>query len=58
MVDFLHQAYPAESHRVPVGTPGKYEYKDPGVYGFDSSKSTRELGIKCESVSWWKDIAS
>ncbi|KAI9638370.1 putative oxidoreductase [Dioszegia hungarica] len=46
VVDFLHQAYPAESHRVPVGTPGKYEYKDPGVYGFDSSKSTRELGIK------------
>ena len=51
MADFLQQAYPVESDRVPVGTPGKYEYQDPGVYGFDSSKSVRELGIKCESVS-------
>jgi nucleoside-diphosphate-sugar epimerase len=50
VVDYLHEAYPDQAHRVTVGKPGQYDYKDPGVYGYDSTKSQRELGIKCKSL--------
>jgi len=33
---------------VPKGTPGKYDYKDPGVYTLENDKSIKELGIHCE----------
>lgn len=33
---------------MPKGTPGKYDYKDPGVYTLENDKSIKELGIHCE----------
>lgn len=44
----LPDLVPATKGRVPKGTPGKYDYKNPGVYILENGKSIKELGIHCE----------
>jgi hypothetical protein len=44
----LPDLLPATKGRVPRGSPGKYDYKDPGVYTLENAKSIKELGIRCE----------
>lgn len=44
----LRPMFPDEVDRINEGTPGKYMYKDPGVYTLKNDKSIEELGITCE----------
>ncbi|OXG48049.1 oxidoreductase [Cryptococcus neoformans] len=43
--DMLRELYPEQKERFALGTPGKYMYRNPGVYVLTNEKSQRELGI-------------
>jgi hypothetical protein len=42
--------YPELKDRIVTGNPGKYSYKDPGVYTISNEKSKKVLGMKCKSL--------
>ncbi|WWD22889.1 hypothetical protein CI109_107384 [Kwoniella shandongensis] len=44
--DMLREEFPEQKDRFALGTPGKYIYKDPGVYTLKNEKSIKELGIQ------------
>lgn len=46
--DMLRELYPEQKERFALGAPGKYMYRDPGVYVLTNEKSQRELGITCK----------
>lgn len=46
--DMLRELYPEQKERFALGTPGKYMYRNPGVYVLTNEKSQRELGITCK----------
>ncbi|ODN83671.1 hypothetical protein L202_01768 [Cryptococcus amylolentus CBS 6039] len=46
VADKLRHLYPAQAGRFAQGTPGKYMYKDPGIYELSNEKSRKELGIQ------------
>ena len=48
VADMARQWYPELKDRIIFGQPGRYNYKDPGVYKIDHSKSEKVLGIKCK----------
>lgn len=45
--DLARESYPEIKDRIIQGHPGKYAYKDPGVYTLKNDKSKRVLGIEC-----------
>ncbi|ORY30801.1 putative oxidoreductase [Naematelia encephala] len=49
IADKARELYPNEAYRICKGTPGKYTYKDPGVYILDTTRSREILGIKYRS---------
>lgn len=49
MSDFARGWYPEIEGRIALGNPGKYGYRDPGVYTIENTKSQQELGIRCKS---------
>lgn len=46
MADLARDWYPDRAERIPVGQPGQYDDKHPGVYRVDSTKAKEELGLK------------
>ncbi|KAK8865578.1 hypothetical protein IAR55_000722 [Kwoniella newhampshirensis] len=46
IADMLRGQFPEQKDRFPVGTPGKYMYKDPGTYTLKVDKSVKELGTE------------
>lgn len=52
MADMARDWYPELKDRITLGKPGKYVYRDPGVYAVSNEKSKKELGIKCTTFSW------
>lgn len=48
--DMVRKQLPDVASRVPMGTPGKYDYKSPGVYTLENGKSIKELGITCKQT--------
>ncbi|WVO13093.1 hypothetical protein L204_100704 [Cryptococcus depauperatus] len=47
--DMLREMYPNQKDRFALGTPGKYMYKDPGVYNLSNDESRNKLGITYRS---------
>ncbi|EIW73384.1 hypothetical protein TREMEDRAFT_24957 [Tremella mesenterica DSM 1558] len=46
IADDVREWYPEESHRIPIGHPGEYEFEEPGVYKLSNEKSKTELGLE------------
>jgi len=50
MADMARGWYPELKDRIVLGKPGRYVYRDQGVYTVSNDESKKVLGIKCKAL--------